>query len=47
MLKTTAINATKIKNKKTSHLWNLIQFASNFNPKNLNECYKREIDVNI
>jgi len=35
MLKTTTINATKIKNKKTSRLWNFIQITSNFNLKNL------------
>ncbi len=47
MLKTTTINATKIKNKKTSRLWNFIQFASNFNLKNPYASHKRGIDVNI
>ncbi len=35
MLKTTAINATKIKNKKDTRLWNFIQITSNLNFKNL------------
>jgi len=47
MLKTTALNATKIKNKKALRLWNFIQITSNFNLKNLKESFKREIDVNI
>jgi len=47
MLNTRAINATKIKNKIDSRLWNFIHITSNFNSINLNESLKRKIDVNI
>ena len=47
MLKTRAINATKIKNKKESRLWNFIHITSNLNSYNLNESTNGEIDVNI
>jgi len=35
MLNPTTINATKIKNKKASRLWNFIHITSIFNLKNL------------
>ena len=47
MLNTRAINATKIKNKTTSHLWNFIHITSNLNSINLIKSLKREKDVNI
>ena len=47
MLISRAINATKIKNKITSRLWNFIHITFNLNSINLNESLKRKIDVNI